>query len=136
MLPLPKLKLIPALLVVAALLIVPAAANATLAYTTNVFHPHVSVAKNDNGKGAKRIGAGSNPKVSPDGELVAFEREPANGKGPEMKLYDVATGKTKTIFSPWRESRPATSTASASPRTARKSPSGSRPPKATRLRAT
>ncbi|MGH2938984.1 MAG: hypothetical protein ACRDPE_12790 [Solirubrobacterales bacterium] len=100
---LPKLKLVPALLAVVALLAVPAAAQATLAYTTHVFHPHVVVAQ-DNGKGAKAVGAGTNPKVSPDGKLVAFEREPSNGKGPEMKLYDVATGKTKTIFSPWRES--------------------------------
>jgi Tol biopolymer transport system component len=101
----PNSKLLPILiLAVAALLAVPAAANATLAYTTNIFHPHVTVAKSDNGKGAKRIGAGTNPKVSPDGKLVVFEREPANGKGPEMRLYDVASGKTKTIFSPWRDS--------------------------------
>ncbi len=100
---LPKLKLVLVLAAVVALLAVPAAAQATLAYTTNLFHPHVVVAQN-NGKGAKRIGAGTNPKVSPDGKLVAFEREPGNGKSPEMKLYDVATGKTKTIFSPWRES--------------------------------
>jgi Tol biopolymer transport system component len=100
---LPKSKLIAVLVAVVALLAVPAAAQATLAYTTNVFHPHVTVAQ-DNGKGAKRIGAGTDAKVSPDGKLVAFEREPADGKGPEMKLYDVATGKTKTIFQPWRES--------------------------------
>src|ERR1700759_3886482 len=102
--PLPQSKLIPALLAIAALLAVPAAARATLAYNTNVFHPHIWVAKNDDGKGAKAIGAGSSPKVSPDGELVVFEREGGNGKGPEMRLYDVATGKTKTIFTPWRES--------------------------------
>jgi Tol biopolymer transport system component len=100
---LPKLKLVPAFLALVALLAVPAAAQATLAYTTHVFHPHVVVAQ-DNGKGAKTIGAGTTPKVAPNGKLVAFEREPSNGKGPEMKLYDVATGKTKTIFSPWRES--------------------------------
>jgi Tol biopolymer transport system component len=99
---LPKFKLPAALLLVAALLALPAAANATLAYSTNVFHPHLWVAKNDNGKGAKAIGAGTDAKVSPDGELVAFERE--GKKGAEMKLYDVATGKTRTIFSPWRES--------------------------------
>jgi len=97
-----KSKLIPALVVVVALLAVPAVAQATLAYTTHVFHPHVVVAQ-DNGKGAKPIGAGSNPKVSPDGKLVAFERE-GKGHTPEMKLYDVATGKTKTLFTPWRES--------------------------------
>jgi Tol biopolymer transport system component len=100
---LPKSKLIPALVAVAALLALPAAAQATLAYSTNIFHPHVTVAQ-DNGKGAKRIGAGTNAKVSPSGELVAFEREPSNGKDPEMKLYDMATRKTKTIFTPWRES--------------------------------
>jgi dipeptidyl aminopeptidase/acylaminoacyl peptidase len=86
----------------AAFLALPAAASATLAYTTNVFHPHVWVAQ-DNGKGAKGIGAGLNPHVSPNGELVVFERE-AKDHTPEMKLYDVETGKTKTIFEPWRES--------------------------------
>jgi Tol biopolymer transport system component len=101
----PKLKLVPILLAVVALLAVPAAAQATLAYTTHVFHPHVMVAKNDNGKGAKAIGAGTNAKVSPDGEFVVFEREPSKGKGgPEMKLYDVASGKTRTLFAPWQES--------------------------------
>jgi Tol biopolymer transport system component len=99
---LPKSKLLAALIAVAALLAVPASAQATLAYATHVFHPHVVVA-NDNGKGAKAIGIGTNPKVSPDGKLVVFEREPGSGKVPEMKLYDVATGKTKTIFTPWRE---------------------------------
>jgi Tol biopolymer transport system component len=101
---LPKLKLVPALVALVALLAVPAAAQATLAYTTHVFHPHVVVAR-DNGKRAKKIGAGTNAKVAPNGKLVAFEREnAAKGKGPEMKLYDVATGKTKTLFTSWRES--------------------------------
>jgi Tol biopolymer transport system component len=100
---LPKLKLVPALVAVVALLVVPTAAQATLAYSTHLFHPHVVVAK-DNGKGAKAIGAGTNAKVAPNGKLVAFERETKGQKGPEMKLYDVATGKTRTIFSPWRES--------------------------------
>lgn len=99
---LPKLRLVPVLLALVALLALPAAAQATLAYTTHVFHPHVVVAK-DNGKGAKAIGAGSNPKVSPNGKLVAFEKEGTSGKAPEMKVYDLATGKTRTIFSPWRE---------------------------------
>jgi Tol biopolymer transport system component len=101
---LPKPKLALALLTIAALLAAPAAAQATLAYTTHIFHPHVVVAQ-DNGKGAKTIGAGTNSRVSPNGELVVFEREnAAKGKGPEMKLYDVATGKTRTIFTSWRDS--------------------------------
>ena len=97
----PLSKLIP-VLAIAALLALPAGADATLAYSTNVFHPHVAVAKNDNGKDAKGIGVGTNPKVSPDGELVAFEREGKDGA--EMMLYDVATGKTKALFAPWQES--------------------------------
>ncbi|HTR74789.1 MAG TPA: hypothetical protein VMH33_05960 [Solirubrobacterales bacterium] len=99
---LPKSKLIPALLVVAALLALPAAADATLAFSKNVFNSHVYVAK-DNGKGAKMIGAGRGAHVSPNGELVVYEAEGKNHT-PEMKLYSLATGKTKTIFSPWRES--------------------------------
>lgn len=97
-----KPTLIAALLAVAALLALPAAANATLAYCKNVFHQHVYVAQG-NGKGAKEIGPGTNPHVSPDGKLVIYERESKNHT-PEMKLYDVATRKTKTIFTPWRES--------------------------------
>jgi Tol biopolymer transport system component len=96
-----KSKLLAALLVVAALLALPAAASATLAYTVNVFKPRIYVAQ-DNGKGARQIGPGLTPHVSPNGKLVVFERM-AKNHTPEMKLYDIATGKTKTIFSPWRE---------------------------------
>src|ERR1700709_1210102 len=96
----PLSKLIP-VLAIAALLALPAGADATLAYSTNVFHPHVAVAKNDKGKDGKGIGVGTNAKVSPDGELVAFEREGKDGA--EMMLYDVATGKTKALFAPWPE---------------------------------
>jgi Tol biopolymer transport system component len=99
---LPKSKLLVALFAVVALLALPAAAQATLAYTVNVFKPSVFVAQ-DNGKGAKRIGPGLNPHVSPNGKLVIFE-SPSAKQPPEMKLYDVETGKTTTLFTPWRES--------------------------------
>jgi Tol biopolymer transport system component len=103
-LPKPRLSVLFLAAIVAAMLAVPATAGATLAYVIHVFHPHVVVAP-DNGKGAKTIGAGTNPRVSPNGKLVAFEREnAAKGKGPEMKLYDLASGKTKTIFTSWRNS--------------------------------
>lgn len=98
--PLPKSKLVLALIAVAALLAVPAAAQATLAYSTNSLHPRVWVAQ-DNGKGAKRIGMGTDAKVSPNGELVAYERFGRGGA--EMKLYDVATGKTTTLLKRWVE---------------------------------
>ena len=96
-----KLKLIALLAAVAALPAVPAAAQATLAYNKNVFDQHVWVAE-DNGKNAKEIGSGFAPHVSPDGEYVVYEYL-AHHKTPEMKLYSLATGKTKTLFTPWRE---------------------------------
>lgn len=98
----PKSKLLGVVLVAAALAAFPAAANATLAFNKNIFKPHVWVAQ-DNGKDAHEIGPGSSPRVSPNGELVVYERAGV-GHTPEMKLYDVATKKTKTIFSPWQES--------------------------------
>ena len=98
---LPKSKLVVALLAVAALLALPAAAQATLAYSKNLFHPHIWVAQ-DNGKGGKVIGVGRNAHVSPNGKLVIFEREGKNHT-PEMRLYNVETKKTTTIFTPWRE---------------------------------
>ena len=67
----PKSKLILALLAVAALLALPAAANATLSYTKGLQKPRVYVAE-DNGKGARAIGVGRNSHVSPDGEWIAF----------------------------------------------------------------
>ena len=97
-----RLKLIGVLLAAVAFLVLPSAAGATLAYVKNVFHQHVYVAQ-DNGKGAREIGPGTNPRVSPNGKLVIFERE-GSGHTPEMKLYDVATKKTRTILKPWRES--------------------------------
>lgn len=96
-----KSKLAALFLVVAALLVLPAAANATLTYTKGFQKPHVYFAE-DNGKGAHAIGAGRNSHVSPDGELVVFEREAKNGG--EMKLYSSATGKTTTLLPNWHES--------------------------------
>lgn len=98
---LPKSKLIPTLLVVAALLALPAAANATLTYTKGFEKPRVYVA-NDNGKGGKSIGLGRNSHVSPDGETVIYERDTNNGA--EMRLYSVKAGKSERLLNPWRES--------------------------------
>jgi len=98
---LPKLKLLPALLAVAALLALPAAAQATLSYTKGFQKQRVYVAE-DNGKGARQIGPGRTAHVSPNGESVVYERETKNGE--EMRLYSVATGKSKTLLSSWRES--------------------------------
>lgn len=98
---LPKSKLIPALLAVAAMLALPAAASATLTYTKGFEKPQVYVA-GDNGKGGKSIGAGRNAHVSPDGETVIYERETKSGA--EMRLYSVKAGKSERLLNPWRES--------------------------------
>lgn len=96
-----KLKLPAALIVVVALLALPAAAGATLAYTKGFAKPHVYYAE-DNGKGAHQIGVGRNPKISPDGEMVVYEKETKSGA--EMRLYSVSLGKGQRLLNPWRES--------------------------------
>ena len=91
---------IPFILAAAVSMAVPAAAQATLAYTRNLFHPVVYSAQ-DNGKGQVKIGSGRSPKVSPDGQLVAFVRE---GKKTELKLSSADGSGIKTILSNLRNS--------------------------------
>src|ERR1700712_4604544 len=98
---LPKLKLPAALLVVLALLALPAAAGATLTYTKGFQNPRVYYAENS-GKGAHQIGPGRNSRISPDGETVIYEKETSSGA--EMRLYSVALGKGQRLLNPWRES--------------------------------
>ncbi|MFT3865829.1 MAG: hypothetical protein QM729_16310 [Solirubrobacterales bacterium] len=97
----PKSKLIALLLLVVALLALPAVANATLTYTKGLSKPKVYLAE-DNGKGAKSIGSGSNSHISPNGETVIYERE--TKQGGEMRLYDVSVGKGERLLNPWVES--------------------------------
>ncbi len=95
---LPKLKLLALLLALVAFLAIPAAANATLTYTKGTTKPKVYIAEN-NGKGAKSIGAGRNSRISPDGETVIYERE--TNQGSEMRLYSVAAKKSQRLLNPW-----------------------------------
>jgi hypothetical protein len=97
---LPKLKLLPALLAVAALLVLPAAAQATLSYTKDLKAPTVFYAK-DNGKGAHRIGPGYNSLVSPDGESVIFER--STSAGTELRLFSLASNKSVQVLKTLQE---------------------------------
>lgn len=97
---LPKSKLIPALLAIVALLALPAAANATLTYTKGFNKPHVYIAQN-NGKGGKSIGLGSNSHISPNGESVVYER--LTGSGAELRLYSVSVGKSERVLGNWVE---------------------------------
>jgi hypothetical protein len=87
---LPKLKLLGALVAAAALLALPAAAEATLAYVKNPSQPIVFAAE-DNGSGAFKVGSGSNPKVSPDGDVIAYQSESSGGKR-QLKLAASSAG--------------------------------------------
>src|ERR1700753_2157133 len=98
---LPKLKLAPLVLALVALLAIPAAAQATLTYTKGSSKPKVFIAEN-NGAGAKSIGAGRNSRISPHGETVVYERE--TKQGAEMRLYSVAVKKGERLRKPWTQS--------------------------------
>ena len=97
-----RAKALSVLLAIAALLALPAAANAALSYTKGFQKPRVYVAE-DNGKGARQIGIGRNSHVSPDGEWVAYERESSGGNS-ELRLYQVDIAKSERLLNPWAES--------------------------------
>jgi Tol biopolymer transport system component len=90
------------LLALAALLALPAAANATLSYTKGLQKSRVYVAE-DNGKNARQVGVGTNSHVSPDGEWIIYERESSSGTS-EMRLYQVGIHKSQRLLNPWDES--------------------------------
>ncbi|HEX5930091.1 MAG TPA: hypothetical protein VFY48_11950 [Solirubrobacterales bacterium] len=93
---LPKSRLLAALVAVIALLALPAVAQATLTYVKNPMRPAVFVA-NDNGGGAFKVGPGSNPRVSPDGDAIAYEHEDSSGKR-VLKLAAAAGGGSRTVM--------------------------------------
>jgi Tol biopolymer transport system component len=98
------------IVVAAACLLAPAAAQATLAFTRNPLDPVVWVAE-DNGSGAHRLVPGSSPRVSPNGKVVALLRQgkgrrarselvlaPADGSAPPAVL---AKGWRETFVFAW-----------------------------------
>lgn len=95
----PKL-LLPALVVVA-LLALPAAASATLAYVKNPFNATVFVA-GDNGSGARRVETGNNPHVAPNGLSVAYLHEGAKN-AQELKIAPATGGPGTTLMANLRE---------------------------------
>jgi hypothetical protein len=96
-----KLPLHLSALVLAVLLAVPTAAQATVTYVRNPLHPAVFAA-NDDGSGAKRIDDGETPRVSPDGAAIAYLHQGANNKQ-ELKLALVAGGPSRALMIGWRE---------------------------------
>src|SRR5215203_6486758 len=92
----PKLKLLLPALVLTVVLALPAAAGASLAYVKNPLHATVFVASDD-GSGARKVAAGHNPRVAPDGGSVAYLHEgPKNAQ--ELKLAPASGGAGTTVM--------------------------------------
>lgn len=98
-----KFKCIAALAAAAALLALPAAAQATLTYVRNPFKPVVFAAA-DNGSGAHKIGSGRNPHVSPDGQTIAYLHENKGGSSSELMVAPATGGPSRKLMSNWQES--------------------------------
>jgi Tol biopolymer transport system component len=90
------------LVVVGACLAVPASSQATLVFTRNPFSPTVYVA-NDNGSSARKIGLGSNPRVSPNGETVVFYRFGKGQQPSELMAVPAAGGPPRRLASGWQD---------------------------------
>jgi Tol biopolymer transport system component len=93
-----KAKLIPVLLVLGALLALPAAASATLAYVKYGHYPvapKVFTADND-GFDDVAVGRGTEPEVSPDGDFVAYIS--ARGKRERLKVKHVYGGSADLLM--------------------------------------
>lgn len=99
-----RLRWVPALALLIMLLAAPAMAQATLVFSRSPFNPSVWSAA-DNGSGAKKLAAGSNPRVSPNGQIVAFLHQ---GKGrssqPELMLVPAdGSAPVSRLATGWRE---------------------------------
>lgn len=91
-----------ALAVFVGCLLAPASSQATLVFTRNPLSPAVYVA-NDNGSAARKVGAGSNPYVSPDGQTVAFYRLGKGNQPPELMVAAASGGAPKKLASGWQD---------------------------------
>ena len=97
-----RLKPIVLLAVVVACVVAPASSQATLVFTRNPLNPAVFAAKDD-GSAARKVGPGSNPRVSPDGKTIVFYR---SGKGNQPAALMVAAasgGAPKKLASGWQD---------------------------------
>jgi Tol biopolymer transport system component len=89
-------------LAVAACLLAPASSRATLAFTRNPENSTVFAA-NDNGSGAHRIGLGSNPRVSPDGQTIVFYRFDKGNQPPDLMTAPAAAGTPRKLAVGWQD---------------------------------
>jgi Tol biopolymer transport system component len=83
-------------------LAVPATSQATLVFTRDPLNPAVFAAKDD-GSAARRVGLGSNPRVSPDGKTIVFYRS-GKGKQPAALMIAAASGGAPRKLAPgWQD---------------------------------
>jgi Tol biopolymer transport system component len=94
--------LIAGVAVFAAFFVAPTVSEATLVFTRNPFSPTVYVAK-DNGSSARKIGSGSNPHVSPDGQTVAFYRFGKGNQPSELMVAAASGGAPRKLASGWQD---------------------------------
>jgi Tol biopolymer transport system component len=91
-----------ALGVVAGCLLAPATSQATLVFSRNPLNP-VVFAANDNGSAAHRIGWGSNPRISPDGQTIVFYRSGTGNQPSELMVAAGPGGVPKKLASGWQD---------------------------------
>lgn len=99
-----RLRWVPALALLFVLVVSPAVAQATLVFSRNPLNPSVWSAADD-GSGPRRLALGSNPRISPDGQIVAFLHQ---GKGrssqPELMLMPAdGSAPVSGLAAGWRE---------------------------------
>ncbi len=98
-----KLRFLLVLSLLSACLVVPATSQATLVFTRNPLSPTVYVAK-DNGSAARKIGSGSSPRVSPDGQTVAFYRSGQGTQPSKLMVVPASGGTPRELASGWQDS--------------------------------
>lgn len=97
-----KLRQVAVFAVLAVCFVTPASSQATLVFTRNSLSPTVYVA-NDNGSSARKIGSGSNPRVSPDGQTVVFYRIGKGDQPADLMVAPAAGGAPKKLSSGWQD---------------------------------
>lgn len=81
----------------------PVTAGATIAFVRGTNTPAVWSAAN-NGSGQRRLAAGTDPRISPDGSTVAFTSFGGTGSSaPALMLVPAAGGSPRTLASGWRD---------------------------------
>jgi Tol biopolymer transport system component len=94
--------LIATLAIVVVSLLVPETSQATLVFTRNPLSPAVFVA-NDNGSAARKVGSGSNPRISPDGQTIVFYRLGKGNQPADLMVVAAAGGAPKKLASGWQD---------------------------------